>query len=264
MLSSLNGETRIHVTIGDPIAQVKSPAGVTQAFAARGCNAIMIPIQVTAEDADDFIRMAKRIRNLDGIVATVPHKFTAFRNCDTSSERSRVRGVANVMRRNADGTWSGDMTDGGGFVAALHRHGFDPKGKRALLVGAGGAGSAVGLALLMDGLAELTVNDIDAGRRDGLIGRISGHGRVKAGTNDPAGYDLVVNATPLGMKAGDPLPFDPARIAASTFVADLITKPVISPLLETARGRGCRIQTGEDLFLAQVDIIADFLLGVPA
>src|SRR3989440_773023 len=142
---SLNGATRIHVTIGDPIAQVKSPAGVTQGFAARGADAIVIPLQVKPADIEDFFRLAKKLPNLDGIIITVPHKPLAFRHCDGTSERSRVLEVANVMRRGADNRWSGDMTDGGGFVAALKRNGFDPKDKRALQVGAGGAGSAIAL-----------------------------------------------------------------------------------------------------------------------
>ena len=129
MLPALNGATRIHVTIGDPIAQVKSPAGITQGFASRGKDAIMIPLQVKPADVDDFFRLAKKLPNLDGIVITVPHKPVAFRHCDTTTERARVLEVCNVMRRGPDGRWHGDMTDGGGFTDALKRSGFDPKGQ---------------------------------------------------------------------------------------------------------------------------------------
>ena len=160
MLASLNGATRIHVTIGDPIAQVKSPAGITQGFAARGHDALMIPLQVKPADVEDFFRLAKKLPTLDGIVITVPHKPFAFRHCDVTSERARVLEVCNVMRREADGRWTGDMTDGGGFIAALKRNSFDPKGKRALQVGAGGAGSAIALALTMEG-ASVTLCDLD-------------------------------------------------------------------------------------------------------
>src|SRR5438477_10076420 len=136
MLPSLNGATRIHVTIGDPIAQVKSPAGVTHGFAARGADAIMIPLQVKPADIEEFLRLAKKLPTLDGIIITVPHKPVAFRHCDETSERSRVLEVCNVMRRAADGRWTGDMTDGGGFVAAVKRNAFDLRAKRALQVGA--------------------------------------------------------------------------------------------------------------------------------
>ena len=262
MLPSLNDATRIHVTIGDPIAQVKSPAGVTQGFAARGADAIMIPLQVKPADIDDFFRLAKKLPNLDGIIITVPHKPIAFRHCDTTSERSRVLEVANVMRRGADNRWSGDMTDGGGFTAALRRNGFDPRGKRALQIGAGGAGSALALSLTMEG-ASVTLVDLDIARRDALIAKLARHGHKVAAADkaDPAGFDLIVNATPAGMKPGDPLPVDAVRLDANQFVADIITMPLVTPLLAAAQTRGCRTQNGQQMFDAQVDFICDFLLG---
>jgi shikimate dehydrogenase len=262
MLLPLNGATRINVTIGDPIAQVKSPAGITQGFYARGHDAIMIPLQVKPADIEYFFTLAKKLPNLDGIVITVPHKPVAFRHCDTTSERSKVLGVCNVMRRDKDGRWIGDMTDGGGFVDALKRNSFDLKGKRALQIGAGGAGSAIALALTMEG-ARVTLADLDTAKRDALIDRLGGHGHTVAAADkpDPAGFDLVVNATPAGMKAGDPLPVDASRIAASTFVADIITMPTITPLLETAQAKGCGIQNGVQMFEAQVDFITEYLMG---
>ena len=132
MLTGLNGATRIHVTIGDPIAQVKSPAGITQGFEMRGADAVMIPLQVKPADVEEFFALAKKLPTLDGIVITVPHKPIAFGHCDVTSERAKVLGVCNVMRREKDGSWRGDMTDGGGFVDALKRNDFHPKGKRAL------------------------------------------------------------------------------------------------------------------------------------
>jgi shikimate dehydrogenase len=171
--------------------------------------------------------------------------------------------VCNVMRRGANGSWSGDMTDGGGFIAALRANGFDPKGKRALQIGAGGAGSAIALALCMEGASALTLCDLDTAKRDALIARLSRHGHkvVAADKPDPAGYDLVVNATPAGMKPSDPLPVDVSQLTADRFVADVITMPAVTPLLQAARAKGCRIQTGVQMFDAQVDFITEFLMG---
>src|SRR5436305_8789442 len=262
MLPSLNGATRIHVTIGDPIAQVKSPAGVTQAFAARGADAIMIPLQVKRADIEDFFKLAKKLPNLDGIIITVPHKPVAFRHCDQTSERSHVLEVCNVMRRTSDGRWTGDMTDGGGFVHALQPNNFDLKGKRALQVGAGGAGSAIALALSTEG-ASVTLVDVDIKKRDALIARLGGHGHTIAAVDkaDPTGFDLLVNATPAGMKPDDPSPVEAALLDAKTFVADIITMPLVTPLLAAAQAKGCRTQTGQQMFDAQVDFICEFLLG---
>ena len=262
MLPPLNGATRIHVTIGDPIAQVKSPAGITQGFYARGHDGIMIPLQVKPADIEDFFRLAKKLPNLDGIIITVPHKPVAFRHCDDASERSRVLEVANVMRRGGDNRWRGDMTDGGGFVSALKRNGFDPRSKRALQIGAGGAGSAIALSLTMEG-TSVTLADLDTAKRDALIARLDRHGHKVASTEkpDPSGFDLVVNATPAGMKPGDPLPVDVSRLDESMFVADIITMPLVTPLLAAAQAKGCRTQNGQQMFDAQVDFITEFLLG---
>jgi shikimate dehydrogenase len=264
MLSFLNGETRLHVIVGDPVGQTKSPAGLTAEFAARKVDAVCVPIHVTADDFDAFMAAAKRVINLDGIVVTMPHKFSALRHCDELSDRASFLGAANLLHRLAGDRWRGDMTDGVAMVAALRKAGCEPAGKRALLVGAGGAGSAVALALIEAGVAELAVAEVDAERRDGLIARLAAlkPGAVTTGSADPAGFDLVVNATPIGMAAGDPLPVQAERLEATATVADLITRPAVTPLLEIARRHGCRIASGADMFAVQAGYMADILLGI--
>jgi shikimate dehydrogenase len=266
MLPSLNGETRLHLIVGDPVAQTRSPSGLTAEFAARGVNAVCVPVHVAAADFEDFMRAAKRVHNIDGIVITIPHKFAALRHCDEASDRARLLGAANVLHRIAPGRWRGDMTDGTAMVAALRRAGCEPGGRRALVIGAGGAGSAVALALIEAGVSVLAVVDMDEGRREGLVKRLRAKAPAvaRAGTADATGYDLIVNATPIGMKPGDPLPVDAARLAPAAFVGDLITKPAMTPLLEAARRRGCRVVTGEDMFAVQAGHMADILLAPPA
>ena len=259
MISGLSGATRIHLIVGDPVAQTKSPAGLTREFSARGADAMCIPMQVAVADVDAFFAVAKRVHNVDGIVVTVPHKLAATRHCDALSDRSRALAAVNAMRREPDGRWSGDMTDGVALVAALRAAGCEPNGRRALVVGAGGAGSAVVLALAEAG-ARVATHDIDTARRDELVRRLAAW-KIAAGSADPAGCDLVVNATPLGMAPGDPLPVDAARIASGAVVADLVTKPAVTPLLVAARERGAQIVTGVDMFAPQAGILADFLLA---
>jgi shikimate dehydrogenase len=264
MVTSMDGETRLHLCVGDPIDQVKSPGGLTRTFAERAANAVCIPAHVRAEDFAAFMSAAKRMVNVDGFVITVPHKFSAFSHCEAASDRARFLTAVNVMRREHDGRWRGDMTDGVALLAALHERGFKPKGERALLVGAGGAGSAVALALTEAGIGELIVCDLNADRRNGLIRQLKTLGPtvVREGPADPSGCALVVNATPVGMSRHDPLPVDVARIDENMFVADLITRPAVTPLLEAARSRGARTLTGDDMFAPQRNILADFLLRV--
>ena len=264
MLDHLDGATRLNLILGDPIAQVKSPGGLTRVMAARGYNGIVVPGHVTAEELDAFVTAAKLLHNLDGIVVTVPHKFAAARHCDRLSDRARILGAVNVLRREGDGGWAGEMLDGAGFVAALRRAGGEPKGRRALLVGAGGAGSAIAAELLASGVAALAIHDADAARRDALMARLGPAWPgipISAGSDDPAGFALVVNATPAGMRERDPLPVHAERLDQDAFVGDVVTVPEITPLLAAARGRGCGISTGVAMFEAQAALLADYLMG---
>ena len=264
MLTTLDGETRLFAILGDPIAQVKSPGGITQALVRRGANAVLVPMHVRPAEFAGVMRALRGVVNIDGLIMTVPHKIPVMAHIGTLTERARFLGACNVLRRvAAEGGWHGDATDGYGFVTALTAAGFNPKGKRALLVGAGGAGSAIALALVEAGIAELAIHDGMRERRDGLIARLNSLGKaaVRAGSPDPAGFDLAVNATPTGMKPEDPLPIDVTRLERGAFAADVITAPVRSPFLDAAAARGCGTQTGADMFRAQVEFIADFLLG---
>ena len=139
MLDKLSGATRVHIIVGDPIAQVKSPFGMTQAFELNGKDAICIPAQVPSPDLKQWFEGMSLARNVDGIIVTVPHKFDCHAFCATNSARADFLGAVNTIRRNADGTWHGDMFDGLGYVTAMREKGCDPAGKKALLVGAGGA-----------------------------------------------------------------------------------------------------------------------------
>ena len=258
-----SGGTRLYVIVGDPIAQVRSPAGVSAAFAARGHDGILVPVRVAPTDLPDFLSVATRLKNLDGIVVTIPHKFACYQACASATERAHFLRTVNLMRRRADGSWHGDMVDGLGFVGAARAKGIDPKGMRALLVGAGGAGSAIALTLVEAGVSELAIHDSASERRDTLIGRLNGLGKapVRVGTVDPAGFDFVANATPAGMKEGDPLPVDAARLAPSAYCGCVITKPEVSPFIAAARKAGCVTGTGTDMYQQHQGIMVDFLLG---
>jgi len=266
MLEVLNGATRVNFIVGDPIAQVKSPAGVTQALQERGSNAIVVPSHVSVEHLDAWFAGISLAKNVDGVIVTVPHKFSAFEACATTSARASFLRTVNTMRRNSDGTWHGDMFDGLGFVQAVRDGGCDPAGKRALLVGAGGAGSAIAHALLLAGVSALAICDESQPRRETLVNRLADVklAPVTHGTSDPSGFDVVLNATPMGMKEGDPYPVEVERLTSNMFVGCVITVPAISPLVAAARNIGCKTSTGADMFGRVRDLMVDFLLGVAA
>lgn len=263
---TLDGRTRLFLIAGDPIAQVKSPAGLSAILAARGVNALVLPAHVAAADFDAWLDGLALTRNLDGVVMTVPHKIAAAARCRRLSARAQAVGSVNVMRRLDGGGWWGDITDGQGMLRALASAGFDVAGKRALLIGAGGAGAAIGYELLARGAASLAIHDIDEARRDRLITRFEAlfPGRLGVGGRDPRGHDLVANATPLGMRPGDALPFETGLLAGGQAVADVVTEPGEPPLIHAARAAGCLAVTGTAMFDAQAALVVETLLrGAP-
>ncbi|MBV9555907.1 MAG: shikimate dehydrogenase [Pseudolabrys sp.] len=261
MSLTVDGATRLHIIVGDPIAQVKSPAGMTAEFAARGANAVMVPVHVSSADLMAVLEAASRMGNLDSIVVTIPHKFACYAFCTSTTERAAFLGAVNMMRR-APGGWHGDMTDGQGMTDAIRAKGGRFDGARVLLAGAGGAGSAIALAVVEAGARELAIHDTDAKRRDSLIARLKArNAKVVSGSDDPSGFDIVINASPAGMKPDDAYPVDVTKLTSNMFAACVITSPAVSPFITAARNAGCRTCVGGDMFAAQVDFIVDFLLS---
>lgn len=257
---TLNGSTRVYYVVGDPIAQVKSPEGMTSAFQANGLNAVCVPAHVAPADLAAWMQGVRACQNVDGIMVTVPHKIAFAQLCDSVSETARFLNTVNVVKRTADG-WHGNMFDGRAQVEALLKNGAVLSGKKAILAGAGGAGTAIAYALVEAGVAELAISETDTARRDTLVERLNGLGKAKvyAGSSDPSGFDVVVNATPMGMKAGDPLPFDGDKLTAQMFVGDVVTYPDTA-WLQKAQAQGCKTSSGLDMFAAVRDLMANFLM----
>ena len=263
MPGHLNAATRMFPIIGDPIKYAESPVRLTHSFRARGYDAACIPMQVPGPALDDAVRGLSTMLNVDGLLVTMPHKRAAFRYCSTSSERAKLLGVVSVMRRNPDGTWHGDMLDGLAFVKAQKEHGAQPGGSRVLLLGAGGAGSAIAIALLNEGVKELIVHDVDDARAADLVELLSeqGYANVATGPSDPTDCDMVCNATPMGMADGDPLPVDTAFLIPSMFVGDVIAGHGLTPLLAAATDAGCKTANGGQMVEAGQELMVDFMIG---
>lgn len=251
----IDGLTRVFAILGYPIAQVLAPGVLNPIFAARGLNAVLVPIEVPPQGFDAFMAGFKAASNFDGLVITVPHKVAVMRHLDRLGPQSAKVGSANLVRREPDGSLIGDISDGLGFVNAIRAKGFEPEGRSALLVGSGGVGAAIGGALADAGVTRLVVNDVEPGKAEALAKRLGAH----SGGNDPRGYDLVVNCTPLGMRESDPLPFDANLLTPEQFVGEVITKPPLTPLLRIAHQRGCRTSDGVEMVNGHAVLMADFL-----
>ena len=262
MSQKLNGATRLFPIIGDPIKFVKSPQPLTRGFEARGHNALCLPMQVAKDDLDAVMHALTLTGNVDGLLVTMPHKFSAFTYCATSSDTASLLGGVSVMRRNADATWHGDMLDGLAFVKAQIDNGARVKDGRALLLGAGAAGSAIAIALLEAGVGELIIHDTDesrATRLNGLVAELA-RGRARVGPANPAGCTLVFNATPMGLAEDDPLPVSGELLDSSMFVGDVIAGHGVTPLLIAAQSAGCKTASGVQMVDAVQEMMLDFLL----
>ncbi len=258
----ISGTTRLFAIIGDPVAQARSPEIFNALFRQRGVDAVMIPLHVDADCFASVLSALGSVENLDGIVVTVPHKLAASRGLAKRSQRAEIAGSVNVLRRCAGG-WEGDLLDGEGFAVGLARNGIDARGRRCAIVGAGGAGAAIALALCERGAHSVAVCDRDHDRAKFLVQRLAERGHAAATTAAPSREtELVINATPLGMAPQDGLPIALASLGCDAIVADIIMKPPVTRLLREAARLGHRTVEGRHMLDGQAELIWRFF-GLP-
>ena len=252
---NISGSTRVFLILGDPVAQVRAPEVFNHLFSRHGADAVLVPAQVAAADLAAFARQALTARNIDGLWLAIPHKTAMVDLLDRCDRLGRSAGAVNAARRNGDGTLEGALFDGVGFTKALAHVGVPVQGRSVLVVGVGGGGVAIATSLAAAGAARIALFDTTPGRTTAIAGRLrAGFGVdvVSLADADPAGFDLVVNATPLGLRADDPLPFDPARLDRSTVVVDILMKNQPTPLLRACRARGIVAHPGFEMLVQQV------------
>ncbi|MCK9894748.1 ThiF family adenylyltransferase [Frankia sp. AgB32] len=263
----ISGVTRLYAVIGDPVAQVRAPSLLNPLFAQLGHDAVLVPVHARPADFATVLAGLAATANLDGVLVTIPHKVAA---CALAAERStaaRISGSANVLCRAPGGGWRADNFDGSGFVRGLAAAGHWVRGARVALLGAGGAGSAIAVALLDAGCASLAVHDPDQARCADLVRRLEAHwpGRTRlAATPATRDVDLAVNATPLGLRPDDPLPLRPEELPAGCVVADIIMKPARTRLLAAAERLGLPTQPGLPMLAEQLDLYRAFFGLGPA
>ena len=262
----ISGTTKLIGHLGHPTESFKAPLIYNPYFEREGIDAVVVPMGSLSEDYPAFLKLFFKLSNAHGALVTMPHKVTTTRLVDELMPTAAIAGSCNAVRRDADGRLTGDMFDGEGFVRGLLRKGRRVAGARALVVGSGGVGSAIAASLAKADIAELALFDMDGNTAEALGGRLRHHYRaleVTTGSRDPSGFDIVVNATPLGMKPGDPLPLDVERLPSTAFVGEVVMAQTITPLLAAARQRGCAVQVGTDMLFEQIPAYLEFF-GLPS
>ena len=257
----ITGKGRVIAHIGYPTESFKASMIYNPWFEAHGHDAAVVPLGVQAGDFARLFPELFRITTLHGALITMPHKIAVLDLVDEVTPTARIAGSANAVLKRADGSLLADMFDGAGFVRGVERKGRAIRGARALVVGAGGVGCAIAASLAASGPAHMMVFDVNGAGAEALAGRLRRHYPeidVATGSRDPAGYDVVVNATPLGMMRGDPLPFDVERLAPSTFVGEVVMKEEFTPLLRAAAARGCPVQVGTDMLFEMIPAYLEF------
>ncbi|MBS0521799.1 MAG: shikimate dehydrogenase [Proteobacteria bacterium] len=262
-LFAINGATRLYGTIGNPIRQLRMTAIMPQVFAAVGANAVWLPFEGDASLLPVMLEGLAKMRNLGGFTVTIPHKTAILPLLGRTTRRAQAAGGVNLVKRDVNGTLAGDMADGAGFVRGLEAQGHRVRGASVWLVGLGGVGGAIAAALCEAGIARLLVTEIDEARTDATVDRLSRFhpdvpvASISAG-NPPKGIHYAINATPLGLKPDDPLPFDPMTLDSDTLIADVIMSPVETSLLQRARTHGRRIHHGRHTLDHQIPLYLEW------
>jgi shikimate dehydrogenase len=257
----IRGTTRLYAILGDPIAQVRSPEVFSERFRNAGVDAVLVPIHVPAERFDVAVPGLLALGNLDGVLVTVPFKARMVPFAARLSETARVIGAVNALRREADGSWTGDMFDGKGFVHAAIAKGVRLQEASVLQFGAGGAGSAIACALAEAGVSSIDLVDPERSRAEALIEKLRRafpHCRFSSAHSTEGPFDMVINASPVGMRATDGMPGEVGRLTSSTVVGDVVITQEATALVKRGLASGCVCVTGRDMHAGQVDAIMDF------
>ncbi len=257
----ISGTTILIAHLGYPTESFKAPMIYNPYFEKKGIDAVVVPMGVKAQDYAAFLKSLFRLSNIRGALVTMPHKVTTLALLDELTPTAKIAGSCNAILRRSDGSLLGDMFDGAGFVRGVVRSGRTLVGNRVLVVGCGGVGSAIAASLAAAGVGMIALFDANAASAEALAGRLRAQYHqleIKTGSNDPSGYNVVVNATPLGMQEGDPLPLDVSRIDPATLVGEVVMKEEYTPLLRLAKEKGCSIQVGTEMLFEQIPAYIEF------
>ena len=249
----IKGTTRLYVLVGDPLTTAKSPELLNRLFIEQRADAVCVPFRIKADDLSAFVTGARAMRNLSGVLVTMPHKQRMLAFVDELHPTASQVGALNVIRCHDDGRWVGAIFDGLGCVLGMQWEGNHPANKSVLLIGAGGAGRAIAFAVASAGARTLAIFDVDERRAGDLAKSVAATTgcSTHVGALDPHGCEIVINATPLGMRPDDPMPVDPNRLERGSIVVDIVNSPEPTPLCRAARARGCRTQSGRPMHEGQ-------------
>lgn len=263
-MTAISGRTRLLALIADPVRQARSPGMANALLEERGRHDafVLVPLQVPAGALEAVVGGLRQIGNFAGALVSMPHKAAIVPLVDELTPEAALVGAVNVVRRAPDGRLHGTIMDGEGFVAGLRAAKHEVRATACLLVGAGGAASAVAFALARHGCASLAIVNRTASRAADLASRVGAAFpamAVRLGDAPDARYDIAINATSLGMHIRDELPMSRDVVERAALVAECVVAPEMTALLALAASSGRAIHTGVPMLEAQMSLMLEFM-----
>ena len=259
------GTTKIYGCIADPIHHVKAPTIFTSIFKSKNIDAVMIPLHVSSSNLDNLVETLKSLNNFKGLTVTIPHKSAVAKLCDFLDSEAETTQAVNWMKFDNNRKLIGNNFDGKGFVNGFFSQSYTFTDKIVCLFGAGGAAVAIGCSLAYEGIKELKLVNRDVNKANELKKRINIINKnLKISIFFTYDYnisdcDIIINATSLGLKQNDNLPFDVTKSPSNCIIADIIMQPEETELLKQAKLIGRPIHFGKYMIESQIDLVGNFL-----
>lgn len=260
--TTIDGNTQWVGLIADPISHVRTPQALNRLWAQNNKAAVVVPIHVDKDGLPALFQGLRHVKNLKGLIATIPHKQALAGLCDETSQSVAIAGAANVARRNMDGTFSAENFDGEGFTLGLTKAGHTIAQKSIRLIGAGGAASAIALSLLQKDCGLLQIINRTQKTAEDLARRLHEHvpdASIVIGHDNSIIADIVVNGTNLGMQDKDPLPDALDNVVPHAVVAEVIMVPEQTAYLTQAQKKQLQTHAGRPMMEQQLHLIQEFL-----
>ena len=259
------GTTDIYGCLADPIDHVKAPTIFTRIFDNKQIDAVMIPIHLNENNLENVVSSLKLIENFKGMTVTIPHKTSIAKLCDYLEPDAIFTGAVNWIKFDNNRNLIGDNFDGQGFVNGLHGQNYSLKDKSVCLFGAGGAAISIACSLANEQIKSIKIINRDLNKAIKLKNKINAKfNLLKVEVFPESDYnltdcDIIINATSLGLKKTDRLPFDVTKSSQNCLIADIIMQPEETVLLKHAKSIGRSIHYGKYMIESQIDLVGRFL-----
>ena len=260
------GSTKIYGCIADPIDHVKAPTIFTSIFKEKNIDAVLIPIHSNENNLEDVINSLKLIKNFEGMTVTIPHKKSVANLCDSLEPDAEFTQSVNWIKFDNERRLIGNNFDGQGFITGFKSQNFLLKNKNVCLFGAGGAAFSIGCSLAKEQINSLKIINRNSDKAKQLMRKVKIIDKklqvetIDHEKNCPLNeFDIIINATSLGLNKKDQLPFDVTKSSPKAVIADIIMQPHETELLKRAKILGRSIHYGKYMIESQVDLVGNFL-----